>query len=351
MFCAAVRIRCIMAKHIATTMLVLVWMVDLMQPFAGVVAHNHINWERWNVQLADANCSTNYSSMLSATSRKDNDGDWVSSPACFDMYMKFLSIAGCKYFALVDCGARCDETTEGNTPTNDSVVDDFGNAEFSYCELFCRNRESLHPPDGGTELLGCVHSANASRCGCPLDSCGTTSSTTTTAAAASNDIDSGPEWCELYCDKVSDSCTVAATESGCAFAEARATIGGSLVNISRTVAFSLNVSSDLQAATGKPALDDVCSSADQACVDAADACAFQDVVFSGVGTESASVSGRVTGLLDAPVDAVLPALLVDPQTNAPPATVSSITLEPRLDMLCLGAVRVCFGPHFPPVIS
>ncbi len=59
-----------------------------------------------------------------------------------------------------------------------------------------------------------------------------------------------------------------------------------------------------------------------------------------MGTEDAVVSGLVTGLLDVPLLDTLSNLIVLPviaDTADPPAL--AITVETRLNMICLGSVR------------
>ena len=332
-----------------------------------VIAHNHVNWASWDTQLAAANCSANYSTAMGAVSRSGDDGKWVTSSTCFGMQLKFLSVAACKYFAQVDCAARCNAAVESEVTAEagGGVADAFGNPEFHYCGLFCRNRETLFTPpgdDGTTLQLGCAHARNATQCGCPISGCdvpiadnattmssnGSSSSSSSSSGGGGGNVVEAPDWCTLYCDKVADSCAAQPDATGCGQAEAKATLGGgALVNISRVVTFSFPAGAQAvpAAAAAAPSLDSACSTADEACA-AADSgsssssqCRIADVAFSGMGTDDARVTGLVTGLLDAPLDPVLLMGLVDnPPAAAEPENV--VELRPQLNMLCLSAVRL-----------
>jgi hypothetical protein len=223
-----------------------------------VSAHEHI----WTDGLTEANCTANYDEVLSSASRGVDDGDngssWVASAACFNLQMKNLALAGCWYFAESDCTKKCDASYEADTTTNYDGVDEFGNDEFGYCGLFCRNRDNSFGDDAWR--LGCT--STAASCGCALSDC---------SADELSAVDGGggtesepPEWCFLYCDKVADSCTVADSAVGCAFAEAVASENGALVNITRVVSFSVPAANST-AADELPSLSGVCSTADESC--------------------------------------------------------------------------------------
>ena len=299
----------------------------------------------WDDTLAGWNCTANYSTALSVTSR-GNNGTWVTSPTCFNAQMQFLSVAACEYFAAVDCAANCNEDTE-TAAAGSSDVDEFNNPEHSYCNLFCQLRDSDHP-EGGSTRLGCAHSDNATRCNCSLTDCDVSAPSTTTMASTpappqdmDNAADVPPSWCELYCQAVVSSCEVKEDISGCGFAEARATLTGSLVNISRVLSFSVAAPNATHSAV-VPSLSSVCSTADTTCNGSSNVgCNISSLHFDGMGTESAVVTGTVSGLIDAPVDDILPSLLLSDTGSGGSPVVPEITIEPQLHMLCLGAVRAC----------
>ena len=315
-----------------------------------VDCHNHVNWGAWDAALEAANCTANYSTSLGTPSLggstdNDNSNASVTSPECFDKQLGFLSVAGCKYFAQVDCASRCNSTTQARALVGSATNDSFGNDEFSYCALFCRNRDNMHPPEGDARL-GCAHSANASACGCALDDCSTTTTSTASSAPAQSagdpaiGSDDPPSWCSLYCDKVADSCSVDSGVSGCAFAEARASLTGSLVNISRVLAFSVSAGRNTAASGNTPSLDGVCSD-NGACKNSGHAgCNMSNVHFSNMGSEEAVVSGTVSGLLAAPINDLVPELLVDLDLGTSPTIAAdSVDVAPLLNMVCLNEVR------------
>lgn len=309
----------------------------LCQQSRVVYAHNHAN-AGWEAQLEESNCTANYSTALSSVSRSDGEnGTWVTSASCFNLQMEFMAVAGCKYFSEVVCEANCDSSFEN--AAYDGTVDDYGNEEYSYCGLFCRNRLSAHPSMNSSghnisNTLGCAHAANATRCGCPIDSC------EDLLVSDSESIDDPPTWCKLYCDKAADSCTINTTTSGCAFAEAVATETGSFVNISRDLSFTIKVSENATASGETPSLDSVCSTADLSCNHSSSdsGCSISELNFEDFGTDDATVTGVVTGLLDAPLTGLLDTLVlkeVEDVTDAPIV----VDVEPSLRMICVGSVR------------